>query len=144
MNKPLLSKNEQILVAHALSHLFKTIHKDGGKQYRALEGMGVIPHVRRDSNATRNDWLMAVRNMVEEILEICPGCHNRGWAVFAVDGSAFCKDGTLAIQKCDECEDKPWGYKNDLLAAQSSGLKFTDNGHHCIIKPRNVPEWLQN
>ena len=43
-------------------------------------------------------------------------CEGRGWALFTTNGSQYVPDGTVTVQKCDEC----YVYSYDESAAEEA------------------------
>ena len=127
-----LTKPEKILLAHAFEVFWEQICKNPGYT-KELQAKGVLPAEGTPDQRKYN--LEVIMSEIAEKLEICPDCLCKGWNIFTVDGS------TLAIQKCDGCEDFDHGFGDDLSAAKASGLKFKDNGHHCIILKKDIPKW---
>jgi hypothetical protein len=65
-----------------------------------------------------------------------PKCENpkcKGWDVFTVSGSWFYKEGSLAIQACDECSR----FKDGDADAQAYALKTS-------VKTLPARVWLYN
>jgi hypothetical protein len=67
--------------------------------------------------------------------EQCEACKGYGFIISTVSGSAYVPDGTIEIERCDECSD----LKDDVDAiplARAAGIEVSDDGRVSLKETR--------